>query len=74
MSMIKKNNYNKMYLDILGKAVEHLFGHSHSFWEVSLAWLIYDVFSGVIPVEITNRLLERENKYPQSNECAEINI
>lgn len=68
--MIKKI----MHLDILGKAVEHLFGHSHSFREVSFAWFIYDVFTRVIPVEITDRFLERENKYPQSNKCAESNI
>lgn len=69
----QKNNNYKMHLDILSKAVEHLFGHCHSFREVSLAWFIYDVFSWVIPVEITDRLLERENIYPQSNKCAESN-
>ncbi len=64
MNAIDQRN-NVMYLDILSKAVEHLFGHSHSFREVPFAWIIYDVFSWVIPVEITDRLLERENNHPQ---------
>ena len=46
------------HLYVFCQAVEDLLGHRHGLGEVPLAWLINDVFSRVVPVEVTDGLLQ----------------
>lgn len=45
------------YLDVLGEAVEHLFGDRHGFGEVSLSLILDDILARVVPVEVTDGFL-----------------
>lgn len=47
----------RSYLDVLSQAVEDLLSHSHCFGEIPLTGLINNVFSRVVPVKVTDRLL-----------------
>lgn len=49
------------HLDVLGQAVEDLLSHGHCFREIPLPGLIDDVLTGVVPVEVADRLLARAN-------------
>lgn len=46
------------YLDVFCEAIEHLFSHRHGLGKVSLALLLNDILAGVVPVEITDGLLQ----------------
>ena len=48
----------RFYLNIFSQAVENLFRHHNSFGEILFAGIINDVLARVIPVEITDRLLD----------------
>lgn len=50
-----------IYLDVLRECVEHLLRHLDGFGKVTLALLIYDVLARVVPIEITNGLLENKD-------------
>lgn len=49
------------YLDVLSEGIENLLGHIYCLGEIPLALLINHIFPRIIPVEITDGLLE-ENK------------
>lgn len=50
------------YLNILGKSIEDLLGHIYSFGKIALTLLINHVLSRIIPVKITDGLLEKCEK------------
>lgn len=47
-----------MYLDVLRQGVEHLLGHIDGLGEVPLSLFVDDIFTRVVPVEVTDRLLQ----------------
>ncbi len=50
------------YLDVLCEGIENLLGHIYCFGKIPLALLINNVFPRIIPVEITDRLLEESEE------------
>lgn len=47
------------YLDILSECIEDLLGHIYCLGEIPLALLIDNILPRIIPVEITDGLLEK---------------
>ena len=59
---LQNNTISLSYLDVLSQAVEDLFGHIHCFGEISFTRLINNVFSWVVPVKVTDWLLNTEKR------------
>lgn len=50
------------YLDVLCECIENLLGHIYCLGEIPLALLINNIFPRIVPVEITDRLLEESEE------------
>lgn len=48
-------------LNHLTESVEHLTSHTYSLQEIAFAGRIDDFFAGIVPIEIHNRFLQKEN-------------
>lgn len=48
-----------LYLDVLSERIENLLGHIYCLGKIPLALLIDNIFPRIIPVEVTDGLLER---------------
>lgn len=57
-----QTSFSHFYLNVFGETVENLLGHRHGFGEVLFAWLIDHVLARVVPVEITDGLLQGEKR------------
>lgn len=55
------------YLNVLSESVKYLFCHCHCLGEVLFPWFINDILARVIPIEITDRLLDLKKKGKSNN-------
>lgn len=49
---------HEFYLNVFSESVKYLFCHCHGLGEVLFPWFINDILPRVIPIEITDRLLD----------------
>lgn len=48
----------EFYLNVFSESVKYLFCHCHGLGEVLFPWFVNDILARVIPIEITDRLLD----------------
>lgn len=56
------------YLDVFGECIKNLLGHIYCLREIPLALFINNIFARIIPVEITDGLLDESEEWGQKGE------